>query len=685
MNKYKEFIENEKKFSREFLEKLQIFDDRFNEEEYEFVKIIFKDDEFIDKIYFVIDDIISNIKEDYKIRFLVIGDFLFSMTCKELSDPSNLVLKTNRNDYINKIKLRHVINKIVGFDSDKYMIIHKKLLIGLRINNTLKRKQIRTLEDNSWETTIYMEINKDKINLENNIQIGFSDKPFILKKIGNKIYSMSSFRNIWETKRKKREMEERKISLKSVAKANRIKMFLSSEIKEINKNYIDNEKEKILKENKCYSYEDYFNKIIKIIKEDKYSEKIWFNRKENEYKKIMKNFQKIISFYILNKNIWDKELYLPCYMDNRGRQYYGTLISPTFYKIFRYMYEFANKKNICDLRDSKFYSEIIKYSHIIKEFNINDDKKYFAIVLLIEVGKFFVEKKIITKTEDIILSGLENYKKKNREINKEEIIYLNKIYSILDNLIKNNELKDTIIFKDATASGLQNYGIMLGYKEKMLEKLNIDGKNWCDTYQYLIDKFLEIDKNLNIDIEKLKKRKNWKSTIMTIPYNATWFTCFSRFLESLREEGIEYNDLDNKEKEIIKDIHKKFYENMKKNIKEEFYSNTKKEIIEFKYNKWTINEKKEYKINYKKERDKYREVLYTIDEDKESTLRALEANNMHYRDSELVKKIMEKYEILPIHDCFGIRLFELHKVMDEINDYYSKIIGKKTYCIHIII
>jgi hypothetical protein len=143
------------------------------------------------------------------------------------------------------------------------------------------------------------------------------------------------------------------------------------------------------------------------------------------------------------------------------------------------MYEFESKKNVYELKDSEFYKRIIKYSYLLKKFNIDDEKKYFMIVLLIEIGKFFTKntKELFVKTEDIIMNGIENYKIKNREINKEDLLYLNKIYLILDNLINNNEIKDTIIFKDATASGLQNYGIMLGYKEETLKYINIDGED----------------------------------------------------------------------------------------------------------------------------------------------------------------------------------------------------------------
>lgn len=692
MEQYKDFIENEKKFSKKFLSNLQIFDDRFNEEDYEFIKIIFMDNNLIDKIYYVIDELIIDLKQDYDMRFLVMSDLLFSMTSKELSDPSHLVLKTSRSDYLNKIRFRCTINNLIGFEWDKYMLLHKKLIIGLRVSNVLKRTEVRTLKDDSWETMIYMEINLNKINLEDSIQIGFGDKPFILKNIGNSVYSLCSFRNIWEAKRKKREMEEFKICFKSVIKANQIKMFLSSKLININKIYINKEKERLLKESDCLDYEDYFNKVISIVKENKYINKITngdsmlFNKNEDNYTKIMKNFQKIVSLSLLNKKILDKEIYLPCFIDNRGRQYYGTLISPTFYKTFRYMYEFADKKDICNLKSSKFYCKIIKYLHILKDLSIDDERKYFVLVLFIEVGKFFIKdkKELFIKTEDIIMSGLNNYKIKNENVDKEDLYYLNKIYFVLDNIIVSNKLEDTIIFKDATASGLQNYGVMLGYKEEMLKYINIDGEDWCDTYKYLIEKFLILNDNIKVDIEKIKKRKNWKSTIMTIPYNAKWFTCFTKFLKSLKEEGIDYSNLDNEEKEKIKNMHRDFYERIKNDIKKEFYDNSKKDIIEFRYNKWIVHEKKEYKINYKKARDKYRDITYIINEDKESSLRALEANNMHYRDSEVVKIIMEKYEILPIHDCFGIRLFELHKVMDEINDYYSKIIGKKTYCIHII-
>jgi hypothetical protein len=42
----------------------------------------------------------------------------------------------------------------------------------------------------------------------------------------------------------------------------------------------------------------------------------------------------------------------------------------------------------------------------------------------------------------------------------------------------------------------------MGYKEDKLKYLNIDGDEWCDTYQYLIDKFVKKESGF-------LKRKYW--------------------------------------------------------------------------------------------------------------------------------------------------------------------------------
>lgn len=58
---------------------------------------------------------------------------------------------------------------------------------------------------------------------------------------------------------------------------------------------------------------------------------------------------------------------------------------------------------------------------------------------------------------------------------------------------------------------------------------------------------------------------------------------------------------------------------------------------------------------------------------------------MHYLDAKLMRHVIDKIDILPIHDCFGVRLCELHILMDEVNKYYSEKVGFETYGLHVII
>jgi hypothetical protein len=314
-------------------------------------------------------------------------------------------------------------------------------------------------------------------------------------------------------------MDDVSISYSSIIKANQVQFFLSSNLISINKEEINNLKNNLFKLVNCHDITEYFLKLNKLTKDNSYSLKL-ISGKENisdvtyyeilqlnndvskEYILLLKEFQKIISIYILeNNNFTDKVFYLPTFADNRGRQYYSTILSPTFNKLFRYLYEFNEKKKFINLEDSKFYKKIIKYSNLVLEFNLSTKNSYILIVLLIEVGKFFISSvdNYIIETEKIINIGINNYKIKNKQLDFSDLLYIQKIYVQIDNLLQGNISENTIIFKDATASGLQNYGVLLGYKEEKLQYLNIDGDNYCDTYQYVI--------NLYLENKKFSKRK----------------------------------------------------------------------------------------------------------------------------------------------------------------------------------
>jgi hypothetical protein len=689
---YEDFIKNEKEFSIRFLKSQQILPDRFDEDEYLVIKELFKNVSMIEKIYEVIDYILKKEKIYNISKIIVMGDFLFSMGYLNSKDPVSLVLKISRDDYLSNIELRANINKWFGYNHDIYIKIHKKLLIGLRDEKIIEKNIIK-VKNEKWETIIYFKIIFKINNLEDIHPLGLSKFPFIVNL--SKEYSIGSFRNIWKLKRKKREMEDYPICINSVIKANSIKLKLNKNIYEINKKILDKEMNSILNKSNCSSVKDYFDKLKRIVDDKEYSKALNFGKEiygeiyvknlisiriniKEEYAKIIKNFQKVMTMNMINRNIFNIEYYLPCFIDNRGRQYYGTLLSPTFYKIFRNMYCFVEEKEFVDLEKSTFYKKIIKHKKLVESFNLNDLESYVAIVLLIEIGKNFIEIKneCFIKTEDIIKLGILNINK-TKELDFEEEMYVNKIRCELIKLIKKDKVDiNTLIFKDATASGLQNYGILLKYKKEMLKYLNIDGDDWCDTYQHIVNKF--------INDEEFKKRKYWKSTIMTIPYNAVWYSCFTKFIEKLEQNGIIYKEMSEERKEYIKNMHRSFYYEVKSNIKNEFFVNNEADLIEFKYKEWKLSNKKEYKINYKKLREKYSVNYYELIEDTISTERSKEANNMHYLDALLVKEIIEFFDIISIHDCFGIRLCELHLVMDKINKYYSEKVDMDTYNIHII-
>lgn len=427
-------------------------------------------------IYEIIDDIL--IKENNaqscisnkELRHLIFGDFIFALITIEFSDPSSLGFKTTRHKYMHSCKTRENILKCMTNSTINYIRIHQKLLIGLRSINLIKKSEVRT-KINSWKTIVYFEIN---FNIKFNVKYilsSCSKTPFIIITLFNTNYSISNFRNINIVKRKKPEMNEFEINLTSIIKANQIGYILSQNLYILNYKNIAICEKKTLEKLECATIEEYINNCISIFKKDKYC-----ITEKNEYNK---KLQKMFIFILLKQNMFDKCFYLPCFCDNRGRQYYGTILSPTFSHTLRHLIEFSKQiYEFSELPSSEFYTKIIKYKYILSShYQFDNMKTYVLIVLFIEVGKFFVnsDNEYIIKTENIINSGINNYKSQNKKIEYKHLLYIEKIYMLIDNLLHKNIIEfNTIIYKDATSSGLQNYGILLGYKREKLKYLNID-------------------------------------------------------------------------------------------------------------------------------------------------------------------------------------------------------------------
>jgi len=137
------------------------------------------------------------------------------------------------------------------------------------------------------------------------------------------------------------------------------------------------------------------------------------------------------------------------------------------------------KKKFKKLEKSNFYKNIMSYAKEISDLKLKGKNVYIAIILFIEIGKFFIKNNnYMIKTEEIIKIGRIKYMNRDNKVDFEDLIYLNKIYEKLSDLLNHKKINSNmILFKDATASGLQNYGIVAGYKKDMLKYLNLNGKD----------------------------------------------------------------------------------------------------------------------------------------------------------------------------------------------------------------
>jgi hypothetical protein len=97
----------------------------------------------IDNIYEIIDDIIEKENINKNLRFLIIGDLLFSLLINNNYDPYESIFKISRNEYLKRIRLRSLINTTFDLDYYKCILIHQKILIGLRTKGITSRSIVR--------------------------------------------------------------------------------------------------------------------------------------------------------------------------------------------------------------------------------------------------------------------------------------------------------------------------------------------------------------------------------------------------------------------------------------------------------------------------------------------------------------------------------------------------------------
>ena len=171
------------------------------------------------------------------------------------------------------------------------------------------------------------------------------------------------------------------------------------------------------------------------------------------------------------------KFYIPSFVDGRGRFYLGTNISPTFFPIFRSMTFFAKKsqRKYEKLENSTYYQRMMVFRGLIRG-EENEKNIYLLIVLYIEVGKYFIKSNNEWhNTAEIIEMGIKNVENYTGNIEKD--LELNKVFRIISSIKNKEEIGgEEIIYRDATASGIQNAGILYGYKKEKLRILNLEGR-----------------------------------------------------------------------------------------------------------------------------------------------------------------------------------------------------------------
>jgi hypothetical protein len=419
----------------------------------------------------------------------MMADFLYAFFPERMREEE-VFLKISRYNYIRYVGERMHIYIYMGNIPDEYIKLHQKLLIGLVDKKILKKEILRMRDaEGKFSTHINFQLVLKSSPNSNNVR-AISLIPYNTIFIDNKLYSFSSFRNLILAKRKKKEMREVIIPLDGIIRANNIAYIMDREAIKLNDLLLKNELGKILGGSGSKNIEDFLKRMRKISKDVRFALKWSKMGTENleemkclvkdmslEIEPFLKGFKSILNFDILEKDFSKEKFYIPNFIDNRGRQYYSSNISPTFNPIFRNLLKFGNeKKPFLNLKTSKFYNKIMENRNIINDVE-DEEKIYIMLVLFYEIGKFFIKnkKKIIFSMSEIIEIGIKNEDVRTF-LEIEEELYLAKIKQNIAIIRKNGKVDtEMLIFKDATASGLQNFGILLGYKLSHLKFLNLEG------------------------------------------------------------------------------------------------------------------------------------------------------------------------------------------------------------------
>lgn len=168
-----------------------------------------------------------------------------------------------------------------------------------------------------------------------------------------------------------------------------------------------------------------------------------------------------------------------------------------------------------------------------------------VINCLFELGKLVKSKHYKMSHSDFINSGISIYKGDQELADLEDTIVCLYYKRAISHTLETNN-NGYIFYKDATASGLQVLGLLLGCKdENIATHLNFKSKEfWYDPYSFLIDSFKK-KRTLPEQFIRYFTRKHLKKTIMIINYRGSFIKCWGSFVDSIgiRKESTDYEHI----------------------------------------------------------------------------------------------------------------------------------------------
>ena len=392
--------------------------------------------------------------------------------------------------------------------------------------------------------------------------------------------------------------------------------------------------------------------------------------------------------------------YFSYYFDFRGRIYYRGYASPQATQIFRYCYHYGAYEDKTFPNNSALVNIETYVNYIKKSTNLttkyplfkNSNLDYPLFWLFIEFGKLnkngrLSEDKWFLGWWDFIEIGVLIYNNglATCENIEKKITFINLI-SILENL-NAGCFNKYVIYKDATASGIQLLAAMLGPKnQEVARACNLDSNDfWYDTYSYIIHKFLK-GGEMEAWIKKFFTRTYLKKTIMTFMYSATYQSLEQYFLNEIDGNGQNQIKLNFEQKHLLKKKFNIFYKFLKNFFEsKEFFENSLTDIMNllktnlhnFKEIKIIASDGGQINLEYHKQKT-YRVNVYLGGERKTmkflkpelpidfaQTGMALKPNTTHSLEANLTRLIILKlsYGIIVIHDCFGANIFEVDELI----------------------